>query len=532
MPSGVGLRLPPPPGQLLADPLASDTGGLIESENLINRYGSLRSRPGMTQVGGALLGGHPVVGSFFVRDKQGLTGSIQLVVGTTATWWHLNNGTVAWDDLSAGGGPPLTGNFAPVIFTYFEQGGNQYIIGVNDKNPAIEWQVGAAPPYAAVATGYIARSVCTVANRLFYGNVTIGGTRFPTMVAWSSPLDRTSNPALARQPLLDTADHIITVRRMGRTAAVIYREWSQWLATAQANDDANAFAFTVQDRQPGPIGPAAVAEGPGLRHTYFGSDLNLYSFDGNSATIIAATADVLRTRFNSSARFLVNAVYSPNDQEVWVSLPLSNEPFPTHVMVYSFQTGGVFFQRWQDHPTTMLGLWQQELETPTDALPDIPTDHLPDVPTDQLGLLQLQTVLITGTQVGTTVSVNTLDGVSQFGQPISYLADLLLPIRDGDYEFDGVNLMVEEPDVSLPITVSVLYGQSYDSLTTLVLGIVDPTIPSDQEAVAGGPNKIELRTTEASIRARIIRIQLTVQAAVAVNIRRLEVLAWPRQRMA
>ena len=417
----------------------------------------------------------------------------------------------------------LTGTpLMPTTFTYWEEGGKQYLIGVNNQDPAVEWEVGALA-YQSVTNSYVADTICTVANRLVYGCPDIGGVDFPTMVAWTAAGQRTNNPTLARDSLIDTSDKIVAVRRMGRLAGVVYREWSQWMGNAIAASDARAFQFTVADRQPGPIGPAAVAEGPGLRHLYFGSDLNLYTFDGVNSTLLAATANLLTGRFSSGARQTVSVVFYPIGQYALVSLPLDGEQVPTHLLAYSFQTRGVFLGRWNPAiPITTIGTWQLELETPTHLLPNVPTHQLPDVVTHRLGFIAGQLVPI----VGAAGQVYTLDGTTDDGVPIPLEADVLLPIIPGqDYEFDGVEMHVAPP--ANPITVSALLGPTLETLTEYPLGVIDPTLPPG-DTEPGQPNAVILRAP-GPMRGAVCVLRFTCAATQVIQIRRVAFFAWPRK---
>lgn len=525
MPTGSPLRVPPPPGVLVRDPLADDAGGMLPSSlNLITRFGALVSRPGLTALGQALTAGERVLGMFWTRTADG---HIHLLIGTSKRWWSFNTATRQWDDLS--GGVLLGGALTmPVTFAYFGQGDFEYILGVNDTDAAKEWKHGDAA-YADVATGYIARSLCVVANRVLYGHVTIGGVRFPTMVAWSAAGDRTSNPALARNKLLDTGDQIVAVRRMNRLSGVIYRERSKWIATAVQGSDAKAFAFTVADQEPGPVGPMAVGEDPGFRHIYFGSDLNLWTFDGTASTLLAITAGLLGGRVTTAALGLVSVAYDPLTQEVWVTLPLDGDTVPTWVMVYAMQTQGIFFGRLPVAcAACSTGSWQVELETPTHLLPDVPTHLLPDVPTHQLGFQAGQEVLI----LGADAQVYTVEGSADAATAIPVTFEWLMPTAAGvEHEFDAVELMVEPPGA--PITVAVLVGPTYDHLTEIVLGIIDPsltppTYPDPPEDVPGGPNLSVVRGPEV-MRGRIVVVRLTATVATPLKVRRIELFQWARR---
>ncbi len=417
------IVVPPAASVFLDEPMAGGRVGLLPSSiNILNRYASMRSRPGLQHLGQIL--NERVLGSIWFRDHAD---TVQLVIGQPTRWRHLNNATRVLEDLSSTiglfdvptddlpdvptdelpdvvtdqlgipqGGALHGSDLMPVTFCLFEQGGRQYVIGVNDVDPPKQWTPGATS-YATVEDAPIARTVCVVANRLLFGYLTdADGKKLPQRLKWSKVGRRLDYSDLAQSDLLDVFDHIVAVRPMGRKAGAVYREWSEWLAVAVQGSDARAFDFILQDNKPGPIGPAAVAI-VGLRHIYFGSDLNVYSFDGVQAQIVAATANLLRGRIVNERKRLVSAAYSPVDREVWIALPLDADDVPTHLLIWSELTGGVFLGRVpMDLAVSHFGTWQAELDTVTDALPDIPTDQLPDVPTDALGFSTRQVLLIAG----------------------------------------------------------------------------------------------------------------------------------------
>jgi hypothetical protein len=529
MPQGDPARVPTPSGVLLFDPLSNDDGGLLSSSgNVIQRYGLIRGRPGVQPMG-TLVAGDIALGGYWVRDKGG---AVQFYVGSDRRLYHYNSATRTFDDLKTGAAPTLTGSIAcATTFTYFEQGDFQYAISVNGQDAAIEHQVGTTT-YALVPTGYIARSVCTVANRMFYGHVTIGGVRFPTMVSWSAAEDRTSNPAGARQKLIDSGEPIIAVRRGTRKAAYIYRENSIWIATAVAASDARAFSFDIASQGPGPVGSMAIAEDPGFQHMYLGTDLNLWVFDGTKQSILAPTANLLNGRFNPLFGSLVSCVFDPGPQELIVSLPLDGDTLPTHAIRYSFITKGVWPGDWNRlYPVTMLASWQVELDTPTCSLPDVPTCELPDVPTCQLGFTAGQPTVV----VGASRQVGTHDGGTDNGESIPFLADILMPtLPGGEYEFDGVE--IQAPISCPPLTVSVLVGPTYDQcVTELSLGVINPAIvpppyadgPPDEEGA--GPNLARV-TSDTDMRGRCVIVRISSASPMLPEIRRIELTSttWKR----
>ncbi len=532
MSQGEPVRVPTPSGVLLFDPLSTDEGGLLPSStDIIQRFGMIQSRPGFQPMAPALAAGDIALGGFWIRDK--LT-QVNFFVGTNRRLYRYNNTTRVFDDLRTGAAPALTGSVAcGTTFTYFEQGDFQYAVCVNGIDAAMEHEVGSAT-YQLVSTGYIARSVCTVANRLFYGNTTIGGTHFPTMVAWSAAGDRTSNPAGARQKLIDSGEHIIAVRRGNRKSVYIYRENSIWIGAAKAASDAQAFSFDIAAQGPGPVGPMAIGGDPGFQHMFLGGDLNLWVFDGTNQTLLAPTANILNGRFNPLFGALVAVTYDEIAQELIVSLPLDGDTLPMHELRYSFLSRGVFPGLWNRlYPVTMLSSWQVEIETPTCLLPDVPTCELPDVPTCQLGFTAGQQTVV----IGASGLVGTHEGSDDNGEPIPTATDILMPILPAqEYEFDGVEIMA--PSSCPPLTISVLLGPTFDTCThEIPLGVIDPSIvppvygsgpPAD---ISHGPNLSVVRSDD-TMRGRCVIVRLRSTSPLQVGVRRIELTSTARKRAA
>ena len=526
MPLGSPTRVPTPGGVLLFDPLTTDEGGLLPSSyNLITEHGLMVNRPGLTSLG-TLTAPDVALGAYWERLHA--DNAPVLLVGASSKLYRYNPTTRVFDALT---GPVLAGTVAcPVTFTYFEQGGFQYLIAVNGVDAAVENRLDQAT-YAAVTAGYIARSVCTVADRAFYANLTIAGGRFPSMVAWSQAGDRTVNPALNRKNLIDSGDPIIAVRRGLRKSVNIYRERSIWIASAVRATDATAFDWEEAEQVAGPLGPMAIGGDQGFRQWWLGWDLNLYSFDGTNADLLTPLQGILKGRFNPLAAALTNVVYDEMRQHLVISVALDGDTVPTHHFRYSLETKGVYPLRWNRlYPVTMLATWQVELDTPTCQLPDVPTCELPDVPTCQLGFTPGQATVI----VGSHALVATHDGSADLAEEIPWQADVLMPtVPGGEYEFDGVELMA--PPSCPPVRVGVSVGHTFDTRTRLELGVIDPSIappayPSPLDDTAAGPNLARV-TSDQDMRGRSTVVHLDGQTALPVAMRRLEIGLYTRRRM-
>lgn len=483
------------------------------SENCLIRDNSFQTRPGIVSLGGAF--GEVVLGSIGLRSLDDVS---QVIIGTSSKWRKFNSAGLTWDDIS--GGLALTQSAFPVTFAYFFQGGIQYVIGVNGADATKEFDL-AGTAYADLENAPIARTVTTVVNRLMFGAIGAGNSYLPQTVKWSATGQRTVYPALAFNDLTDTPDHIVQIGNLGRRAVAIMKEESQWLALSQPGSDANAFEFQLLDYQPGPIGPAAGDRGPrGLQWIYLGTDGNLRAFDGVTGTIIKNTQKYIGTRLNFNRRHLTTVRYIPNRQEIWSILALDMDDYPTHLMVYSYLTNGLYLERLQtDIPVTHLGRINAEYDTVTDDLPDLPTDQQLNVPTDQLGVTAPGSTIL----VGGTTGAFTADGLSDSGGKISNDWRFVLPIIPRmEYEFDGVELQMQQ-SASDPLQISVLAGQNFDSLTETILGTIVPTA----SPTFGETHALHLQD---ALRARIVVVRFSGYGFFTM--RRFEVYAWPRSVMA
>lgn len=488
-----------------------DTLGLTDrSQNVIVRENELQTRPGINPLG-QTFSNERVLG--FAPPTRDLNDQAVFVLATSQRWYKLNSAALTFIDIS--GGVSLTATLMPSVFTYFFQGGHQFYIGVNGTDPTKEFDIQQNTTYANVSTAPIGRTIATIANRLVIGNLTIAAARFPNDLMWSAVANRQSWPAQARNTLPDTADQIVSIKPLGRSAGAILMERSQWIMQSQPGSDASAFSFTLMDQSPGPLGPAAVDVGPGgMQVVYLGEDLNLWSFNGVKAELIFSTQRYLNGRVNFAYRQITSLAYLHAKQEIWVAISLSEDTLPTHILVYSYRTQQVYIQRTSVlNPITAMGLCICELTTVTNNLPNVPTDQLTDIPTNFLGVSSNIEELMAGNQNG----VFTWEGTLDDGYGISGDWQFLLPVVPKmNYTFDGVEAIVEPVEsFGFGFFVSVQIGSSYDDLTEYQLGSFSPA------------TSLWIARTNTELVGRIVIVR--IYGTGFLKIRRLEIYAWPQK---
>jgi len=510
MPAGTPITVPAIVGTFINNPPFNQIGFTDQSLNVLIREDELQTRPGLNQVGQNL--NEIVLG--FAPPCRDTSDQTVLIAATNLHWWKLNMATDLYTNIA---NVALTQALMPTTFTYFFQGAHQYMIGVNDKDPTKEFDITQNTVFATIAAAPIGRTCATVANRVVIGNLLYSGTRFPNDVQWSSVADRTSWPAIARNTLPDTADNIMAIRTLGRNSAAILMERSQWIMQAQLGSDAAAFSFTVMDHSPGPIGPAACDIGPGgMQVVYLGEDGNIWSFNGVQSQMIYQTQRYIAGRVNFVTKYLTAVAYQHAQQEIWISIALDGDFYPTHLLIYSYKNSQVYIQQTPSTiPVTAMGLCICELSTPTNQLPDVPTNQLPDIPTNFLGVSSKIEELIMGNTVGTYHWEGTLDA----GSNIFNDWRLLMPVIPGsNYVFDGLEIMAEPMDAqSGAFTVSVQLGPAYDNLTETILGVLDPS------------DSATLSITNVELNGRVVVVRITGNGYL--KIRRLEVRAWEARVM-
>lgn len=271
------------------------------SSNIYYFRGALTTREGWRQLA-VTVDGKNITGMF---TFQGQDGTFNLITASTDHVYKSSAPSYATlTDITGGTALTMLDTGATVLTALLDLSKSGFI-ATNNKDPPYLWKLGDATRTILAAAPAIARTVCTsmvgIGNsRVVFGNTTESGTRFPSRVRWSALGDPTTYPATAIADLLSTPDSIVAVRAFTRQTFAIYKDKSQWLGIAQQGSDAAAFRFELIDRQPGPIGPNAVYDGPHNSHVYLANDGNLYQFDGSSSRVISRTSDVQGVFFDSA----------------------------------------------------------------------------------------------------------------------------------------------------------------------------------------------------------------------------------------
>jgi len=130
----------------------------------------------------------------------------------------------------------------------------------------------------------IAKDITTVANRIIYGNVTVGGVSYPCSFMFSAFNDHTSTPASNIVTVTEGYGPIIAVRNLGLQSFAIYSEKAQLVATLTGG--VTIFRVDFRSGQTGPASPSAVVNAGGESHYYMGRDGNFYRFDGSRCVAI------------------------------------------------------------------------------------------------------------------------------------------------------------------------------------------------------------------------------------------------------
>lgn len=463
---GEARPLPIQVGQAIGEPLQAQNGSLLStSKNTIGRYNQLLVRPGLTVLGNALT--DAAIGQFSFIDALGVS---NLVIGTPSTWKALNNSLATFTDLS--GGVPLTGALTqPMRFTMALQGITKTLVGVNGPfNPYRTWVPGAAAytsPPAAIA------AVCcmTLAGRVLFGatGIAAGIPANPSRVQWTGFADLTSMPALAFTDLSELRNPITAMNALHPSSGAVLADGSQFLCIAQPGTDATAFAFIEVDSQPGPVGPAAVCDGPEGTCYYFGTDYNLYRFDGSSAQIVSFISWLIQSSqitINFSALSTVSMLYVPQTQDILIAVPTETQGVPSTIFVYNILTQAVNVWRYGlGNMISSLGLWSFQTQTVWANMANLPWTTSVNVPWNQAGVTATgQTVV-----VGLSASVATMQGTTDLGVGIDWIWDFQYKMAPGkEYIFDSVEIITNALSTDT-VSVAIKYGPSADNLTVSAL---------------------------------------------------------------
>lgn len=337
MPRGIPFDLAVPVlGQRtdLEPPRVPD-GYFWRSQNVVNRFGEIVLRPGLEVVNVVGPGGR-IMGGVFFRTPAGVS---RVVLGTKTKWFRQN--ATSWTDIT--GASPLTGtDDDPVRFTTFPSGGITYAVGVNNVNGIKLWD-GTAGAYVDVTGGTpptTARDLCVASNRVVAGNVIDGGVRVGSRVRCSDFNDPNTWDPLNTFDLPDAGGDIVGVRQLGRTAFVVYKDGSLWIASGQAG--VFPFRFDFIEEWPGPCSPSAIVTA-GPSHYYLGGDARIYKVSSVGAEPVsdAVDRDLLTSGpnvFRTINKKRAWGFYKADDFTVWFFYPGPTSSEPDHAVSFNVRT--------------------------------------------------------------------------------------------------------------------------------------------------------------------------------------------------
>jgi len=270
-----------------------DANYFRELQNMyVNSQGRLILRDGYLPLASSGPGG-AIIGLIYFRTSGGSDRTV--AANRTGLWSYEAS---AWVDKT--GTTVLTATNSDLArFQVFSTSGNYNVIHVNGKNANQIWD-GAASTFSDMGgSPPVAMDVAAAANRVLL-------LISPDNVRISDFNDPNTYPATLTVRLVDRGDRMLGITRMGRLAAAIYGEDSQWIARAQIGSF--PFRFELVDEKPGPISKAAVVP-DGKIHYYLGVDGVVYRNDGvNVVPYHRGMQDYVTTNLNFTNREVTHGV--------------------------------------------------------------------------------------------------------------------------------------------------------------------------------------------------------------------------------
>lgn len=339
MPQGQTVELHPPLGGVRGDVVPYDIppGFLWRSQNIVPRYGQLRTRPGLEPV--ATTGpASRISGGMYFKPT---TGAAQTVAATLTKWYKVSGN--AWVDIS-GAFSFTNGTDDPARFAVFPAAGANWLVGVNNVDVPKKWDGIAAAMVSVGGTPPIAKDCTVSGNFLVLGNVVEAGVRSASRLRVSDFNNLDLWTQYGPADLTDTNDDIVAVRALTRTAFAIYKERSIWMAWAQLG--LFPFQLEVVEYRPGPASPSAVIR-VDQEHYYLGSDSRVHRFNGLSASIVSGPIERylqdirLLSAFRAVNRARCFGFFNYYDRNCWWFYPGSTTPDPTLAISFNVDTGAL-----------------------------------------------------------------------------------------------------------------------------------------------------------------------------------------------
>lgn len=320
------------------DPEEVDDSSLADAENMIQRDGDFRVRPGFAQFG-ASVNQRPLG----YIDYEHFDGATKVVKGTNLGWWNLVSG--AWvnitDPLN-----PLTGIASnPVIFRTFSKSGATWLLGTNGQDVAKKWDGTTATYFNVGGSPPIARCIAVCANRVILGNLLSGPTISPVAIDVSNFNDFDSGWGTQLVALLaDTDGPIVSMLEMGTLNVAVLKSDAIFMLIAQTTGTA---PFRIQwMRNLKPSGPAATRLATTLSDgsiAMIGKDGLLSIFDGASVTPFpyAIQKQIIST-CNPAQLVRGHCAYDSDRRELWIFYPLTGSTDPNGGVMVNMVTQQVY----------------------------------------------------------------------------------------------------------------------------------------------------------------------------------------------
>lgn len=353
MPQGQTIELHPPLGGVRSDVVPYDIppGFLWRSNNIVPRYGRLRTRPGLQKA--ATTGpGSRISGGMMFKNAASTT---QIVAATLTKWFKLSGD--AWVDIS--GAFSFTHDADnPMRFAVFPAAGSNWLVGVNNTDVPKKWDGVAGALVSVGGTPPIAKDVTVAGNFLVLGNVIEAGVRSASRIRVSDFNDLDTWAQYGPVDLTDTNDDIVAVRALTRTSFAIYKEKSIWMAWAQLG--LFPFQFETMEYRPGPVSPAAVIR-VDQDHYYLGLDSRIHHFNGLSAEIVSGPIEkyiqdiTLATAFRAINRARCFGVFNFYDRNLWWFYPGPTNADPTLAISFNRDTGALHLHSF---PMALTAAWE------------------------------------------------------------------------------------------------------------------------------------------------------------------------------
>jgi hypothetical protein len=482
---------------------------LKETTNIVPYYNSLRNIDGLGGVAVnepvGVIGTNPAdVKIMIAWNVQ--SGNTRYLTQTKDRLWKYDNTGNVWVDLK-GANPVLTGAAAEgVDWTtwWFNNNDKDGVITCNWADNAIYWRAGDAA-WTVLTNAPPSRTIESVADRIVVGNLRPVTPR-PDRVRWSAFRDQDTWPLLAQADLNIPGDNIVTIKRISRTAAVVYKDFCQYLMVAQAGSDAAAFRFELADESPGPIAVRAVTKAPGGEHYYVGNDFNIYRFSAQRAQLVARTSYELGlpipVQYPSYDRFL-HLIYLPTRQSL---LGVGAVGATAGAFLFEIKTGRLVILDWQ-----------------ANVIVGQDTDPTRD------GFIFWQSGINT---TGYSKKEGYRDNV--FNDSMRVDLRIQLPIQPGvEYEIEGADLWF---DLITPVVASfnnfvitIYHGPDVNNLTQSRLHAA-ATIKLDNLSYFSG-SLLEGGYAETTLRAAVVQFRLRCDDMkdVSLVIHRINLFGWARR---